>query len=79
MILLVKGQSLGTEGVKKLSPLMRVTESDKCKGLLADQECFQALQDMDNDETPGSDVFISDSVLKNSFSGIRLNKTFLQA
>jgi len=32
-------------------------QSKKCEGVLTEQECYQALKDMDNGKTPGSDGF----------------------
>ena len=39
-----------------LTPLNE-DQSKKCEGLLTERECFQALKDMDNGKTPGSDGF----------------------
>jgi hypothetical protein len=42
-----------------LTPLNE-DQSKKCEGLLTEQECYQALKDMDNSKTPGSDGFSSE-------------------
>ena len=42
-----------------LTPLSE-DQSKKCEGLLTEEECFQALKEMGNNKTPGSDGFSSE-------------------
>ena len=42
-----------------LTPLNE-DQSKRCEGLLSEHECYQALKDMDNGKTPGSDGLTSE-------------------